>query len=59
MYDRKNWQFCYKVSEKVVMKKHIEQITKTLNLNAKKLNLTDNGLEMKLSDFYKKFKPKK
>ncbi len=58
-YDRKNWQFCYKDSEKLMMKKHITQITSTLKKNAEKLNLDDAGLEMNLSDFYKKFRPTK
>lgn len=55
-YDRKNWQFCYKVSEKLILKKHINQITTILKKNTEHLQLANDGLEMKLSDFYKKFK---
>lgn len=55
-YDRKNWQFCYKVSDKLILKKHISQITKILKQNAKKLRLSDLGLEMTLSEFYNRFR---
>lgn len=58
-YDRKNWQFCYQVSEKLIMKKHINQITKILKQNAKKLRLSDLGLEMTLSEFYNRFRTTK
>lgn len=57
-YDRKNWQFCYKDSEKLILKKHINQITGILKKNKENLRLASEGLEMNLSDFYKKFRPK-
>jgi hypothetical protein len=58
-YDRKNWQFCYKVSDKLIMKNHINQITAILKNNTEELHLANDGLEMNLSDFYKRFKPSK
>lgn len=57
-YDRKNWQFCYKVSDTLILKKHINQITTILKNNTEELHLAIDGLEMNLSDFYKKFRPK-
>ena len=58
-YDRKGWQFCYKVDHKVLEAKHISQITKVLKQKIKNLKVSDDGLELKLSGFYKKFRPKK
>jgi len=57
-YDRKGWQFCYETDYKVLEKKHINQITRILKKNINKLNIGDDGLEMKLTGFYKKFHPK-
>jgi len=56
-YDRKGWQFCYEIDYKVLEKKHINQITRVLKQNINTFKITDEGLEMKLSSFYKKFSP--
>lgn len=57
-YDRKGWQFCYEIDYRVLEKKHINQITRILKQNIKKLKIADDGLEMKLNAFYRKFRPK-
>ncbi len=57
-YDKKGYQFCFKMSEKTILKNHIDQITAILKQNAEKLHLSDIGLEIKLSSFYEKFRPK-
>jgi len=57
-FDRKGWQFCYEIDYKVLEKNHINQITRILKQNIKKLKIADDGLEMKLNVFYRKFRPK-
>lgn len=56
-YDRKNFQFCYKIKNNLVTKKHINQIKKILYQNRHSLNLLGKmGWTEKLSKFYKKYK---
>ena len=56
-YDREGWQFCYEADSELIDNKHINQITRILKQNIKKLQIGEDGLEMKLSMFYKKFNP--
>lgn len=58
-YDRKGYQFCYKVSSSPLRKKHLVQITSVLKQNISKIKIHPaDGTEIELSKFYKVFRPK-
>lgn len=56
-YDRKGYQFCYKTAIDTLSKKQINQIKMTLKQNIKKIKFVDYSAEIKLSEFYRRFKP--
>jgi len=58
-YDRKDYQFCYKTNNRLILRTHINQIASILKQNSKILKIVDYGLEMKLSNFYKRFRSDK
>ncbi len=55
-YDRKGFQFCYKTIIDSLSKKQIDQIKFILKKNINKVRFVDDSAEMRLSEFYKKFK---